>query len=149
MKPILHATSFSPASAAALETAGWLAWERGCPLVILHVAPGRDDDTPSALPPHEFESLWKQLEDWRPGRPVAVEHRLEQGDAARLIAATAQRIDASLIVLGQRERQGWRHWLFGNLADRVLHHAPCAVLLARDHSGAAARPAQLLQPATA
>lgn len=49
------------------------------------------------------------------------------GDAADVLLAVAEEIDADLIVVGNRGLTGVRRYLLGGVADRVAHHAPCSV----------------------
>ncbi|HEX3706365.1 MAG TPA: universal stress protein [Mycobacteriales bacterium] len=49
------------------------------------------------------------------------------GDAADVLLAVAEEVDADLIVVGNRGLTGVRRYLLGGVADRVAHHAPCSV----------------------
>jgi nucleotide-binding universal stress UspA family protein len=49
------------------------------------------------------------------------------GDAADVLLAVAEEVDADLIVIGNRGLTGVRRYLLGGVADRVAHHAPCSV----------------------
>ncbi|HMJ10787.1 MAG TPA: universal stress protein [Polyangiaceae bacterium] len=62
------------------------------------------------------------------------------GDAAERILALADAVDADLIVVGPRGKTGMDRLLVGSVADQVLRHAPCSVLIARvRHTGARGR----------
>lgn len=52
------------------------------------------------------------------------------GSPARVLVAEAERIDADLILVGNRHVQGLSRVL-GSVAEDVAHKAPCAVLIAK------------------
>ncbi|MDQ1746450.1 MAG: hypothetical protein QOD07_713 [Frankiaceae bacterium] len=55
------------------------------------------------------------------------------GEAADALLATAEELDAQLIVVGNRGMTGVRRYLLGSVANRVAHHARCSVHIA--HTG--------------
>jgi nucleotide-binding universal stress UspA family protein len=57
------------------------------------------------------------------------------GDPAREILAAAERLSASLIVLGRRRAGGVRRQLLGSVADRVLRGSSCSVLIVTEPEG--------------
>jgi nucleotide-binding universal stress UspA family protein len=61
----------------------------------------------------------------RASLPVTSLSRL--GDAADVLLAVAEEVDADLLVIGNRGLTGVRRYLLGGVADRVAHHAPCSV----------------------
>lgn len=62
------------------------------------------------------------------GIPVSTHARA--GDAAETILRVAEEVDADLIVVGNRGMSGVSRFLLGSVPNRVVHHAPCAVLIA-------------------
>lgn len=64
-----------------------------------------------------------------PGAPIEIVMRT--GDARDVIVNTAVEVGADLIVMGTHGRRGLRRALLGSVAESVLRHAPCPVLLMR------------------
>jgi nucleotide-binding universal stress UspA family protein len=57
---------------------------------------------------------------------------LRVGNAYEEIVSAAKETDADLIVIGSHGYSGLGSLLLGSTAERVLHHAPCAVLVVKD-----------------
>jgi len=62
---------------------------------------------------------------------VKIRSLLGRGDAAAEIGRLATEEKADLIVLATHGWTGWRHLVFGSVAERVLREAPCPVLSVR------------------
>jgi universal stress protein A len=60
-----------------------------------------------------------------------VEPRATLGDPFPVICRIAQEDHADLIVMGSHGRTGLSHVLIGSVAERVVRHAPCPVLVAK------------------
>lgn len=71
------------------------------------------------------------------GTAAAVKAEQRQGNAADQILRFAAEYQADLIVMGHRGHSGLTRLLLGSVAERVVRHAGCSVLIARD-----ARPPQ-------
>jgi nucleotide-binding universal stress UspA family protein len=54
----------------------------------------------------------------------------EEGDPADVLIAEAERLEAGLIVVGNRRMQGVGR-LLGSIANSVAHHAPCDVYVVK------------------
>jgi nucleotide-binding universal stress UspA family protein len=122
---VVAPTDLEPASRAALDLAFDLT--RQLPpieLHLLHVLPGArarrqagsDQDAPGrlgALVPRELA-----------GR---VKVHVERGDVGHVIAAAAERLSASCIVMGEQTRASFRWWFGGDAPRVVLHEAHCPV----------------------
>jgi nucleotide-binding universal stress UspA family protein len=62
---------------------------------------------------------------------VTVESLVVRGDPAVEIHRIAKERGVDLIVIATHGWTGWRHLVFGSVAERVLREAPCAVLSIR------------------
>jgi len=61
---------------------------------------------------------------------VAATHSAVSGKPAAVILAEAERVDAELIIVGNRRMQGMQRVL-GAVANEIVHHAPCDVLIVK------------------
>lgn len=57
--------------------------------------------------------------------------RVTPGDTPEQIVRVAEEVKADLIVMGTRGMTEWKSMLLGGVANKVIHHAPCPVLLVR------------------
>jgi nucleotide-binding universal stress UspA family protein len=62
---------------------------------------------------------------------VSAQVSVRFGQPADEILALAAEVDAELIVMSTHGRSGIRQWVFGTVADRILHGASCPLLLVR------------------
>jgi nucleotide-binding universal stress UspA family protein len=74
-----------------------------------------------------LEEVAERLRDH--GLTVEVEHA--EGTRAEMIVAQARHLGADLTALTSHGRGGLGRLVFGSVADEVLQHAPCPVLLVR------------------
>lgn len=143
---ILHPIDFSDPSDAAYQMACKTAREHGAALVILHVAPkdvlGYVDKNTELSAEASREKLWEAMRRPRQEETgIKVEHRLEEGDAAKGILRVADETGCGLIVMGTHGRTGLTRWFRGSVAEEVIRKAPCSVLIVKspeavsEHSG--------------
>ncbi|MGZ8595280.1 MAG: universal stress protein [Actinomycetota bacterium] len=57
--------------------------------------------------------------------------RVSPGDTPEQIVGVAQEVHADLLVMGTRGMTEWKSLLLGGVANKVIHHATCPVLLVR------------------
>jgi nucleotide-binding universal stress UspA family protein len=134
MRPILVAYDGSEGAKRALEEAAKRA--NGQPVTVVSVAEllpqfGRAG---AMLVPEEDEERKRELAEAMQilkDRGIDAKAIERRGDAAERIVDEAQNEDAELIVLGTRGLSGAKRWLMGSVSTRVVHHAPCNVLVVR------------------
>jgi universal stress protein A len=150
-KKIMVAHDFSTAADLALEAALSLARADGSSVHVLHVV---EDPVAAAWSeayifelPVVRDSIVEQAE--RSLAAVVAAHPLVSittevviGRPADAIVETAALRTMDLIVVGSHGRSGLARLFLGSAAERVLRHAPCAVLMVRQM--AAVIPAQEL-----
>lgn len=148
-RKILTTTDFSEISLQALTVASELAGHFSASLCLVHVLPV-DTPTPWDVPPYadfglaslplpEYETQVRQEVERRLAQVaardvpegVAVKTIVARGDAAGEIQRIAKEQGADLIVIATHGWTGWRHLVFGSVAERVLREAPCPVLSVR------------------
>jgi nucleotide-binding universal stress UspA family protein len=79
----------------------------------------------------EGESQLRKFIDERNVGNVRVEPRAMLGDPFAVICRVALEENTDLIVMGSHGRTGLSHVLLGSVAERVVRHAPCPVLVTR------------------
>lgn len=142
-KKILSAIDFSEASLGALNVANELALAFSAELLLVHVrhhvtwppdliaTAGVDM---AACDRELAEDAGRQLEEVARTRvPEQIEKRLilRHGDPGHEILETAKSEAVNLIVIATHGMSGWHHYVHGAVAQRVIHHTPCAVLVVR------------------
>jgi nucleotide-binding universal stress UspA family protein len=120
---ILVASDGQDGSEEIVKLAGDLATSHHAPVTLLHVLGAK-----SAVRPHRIEAQAHTLELTLPDMSEVC---IESGKASEAILQAAQRTDAAIVVLGSRRLRGLR--ALGSVSRRVVHDAPCSVLLLPPH----------------
>ncbi len=135
---ILCPIDFSGSSRAAYDKAVELAAGWGASIMLMHVY-----QTPLALPTIVFAAdLLKRiaqeadarLQDWKKAgeeRGVSVEIMNIMGTPWERIVARAREGRHDLVVVGTHGRTGIKFALLGSVAEAVVRHASCSVLVVR------------------
>jgi nucleotide-binding universal stress UspA family protein len=137
---ILHPTDYSDSSYRAFEIAADLARPYRGTILALHVVEtlGPENITfgeaVSQAQPAGYQERLK--EDFRrhlsPSTgEIPVEYLLVEGDAAEVIPRVARERNCDLIVMGTHGRTGIMRLLTGSIAERVIHNAPCPILITK------------------
>ncbi|MEO6857613.1 MAG: universal stress protein [Solirubrobacteraceae bacterium] len=80
--------------------------------------------------PFDAERILDDAREWLGERQgVTVETRAEAGDPAVVLVDIARHVGAGLIILGRRGGDFVARTLLGSVAQRVVQHAPCDVLV--------------------
>jgi nucleotide-binding universal stress UspA family protein len=85
-------------------------------------------------PPISAEQLVDEaLERFRAGNVEATGEvrRVSSGDTPDQIVEVAEKVDATLLILGSRGMSEWKSLLLGGVASKVVAQATCPVLLVR------------------
>ncbi len=136
-KKILWATDGSESADRALDLIGSLASQGGAELLVLHTVErmiGPGGRGAAELHPDEDElqaKIARQVEDLK-GKGIQAEARVQQGgahSAAHTIAEVATEEGSDLIVMGTRGHTALGGLLLGSVTQRLLHIAPCPVMV--------------------
>lgn len=133
LKHLLVATDFSEDADNAVDFAAGLAQELKASLTLMTST--YIGDTPEVSQSYiekirseaqeRIEAVRQRVED----TGVAVKVVMASGPPAQRITETAQKEAADMIVMGTHGRTGLRHMLIGSVAERVVRHATCPVLV--------------------
>jgi nucleotide-binding universal stress UspA family protein len=122
---ILLATDGSPGSWAAAPVAAGLAKAERSELRLVYV--------PDGMHPERYREVLKQLtviEKATGSSPAVVDN---PGHVAERISEAARASQSSLIVIGRRGVSGLK--ALGSVSERVMHRAPCSVLVVPPQAG--------------
>ena len=140
VKKILVPTDFSDASSEALSTAIAFARAFAARIELIHVFV---EPTYVLPPPVEMATFPFDMSEILIKVQASLEAEVQRvelagipvegqtisGRAAPEIVAHAKKVGADLIVMGTHGRSGFQHALLGSVAERVVHHSPCPVLV--------------------
>ena len=140
VKRILVPTDFSDPSAEAVGTAIALAQQAGAVVDLVHVAVEASFALPPpvdvASVPVDMAKLMEQAtqilaveEDRVRAAGLRCESAMLVGRPDAEIVARANATGAVLIVMGTHGRSGLAHALLGSVAERVVQHSPCPILI--------------------
>lgn len=95
-------------------------------LHVLNTSRGDAVVDPGFASDEDLAEVRRQLET--SGIDVEIEHRVSGNDGAEDVTTAAERLGASLVVIGLRRRSPTGKFIFGSSAQRILLDAPCPVL---------------------
>jgi nucleotide-binding universal stress UspA family protein len=141
-RKVLCPTDFSESSDVGIAAGLEMATHFGATVRVVHVvpalpAPSPDRDYTFRVPEYEAElhatakARLEELSERLRTRGATVEFSIGNGDAGREITRLAEECGADLIVIATHGETGWRHVLFGSVAEKVVRHATCPVLTVR------------------
>ncbi|MCE9951149.1 universal stress protein [Aeromonas allosaccharophila] len=139
IKTLLCPVDFSQMSRAVLDYAVFMAQSHQAQLKLIHVVDqlhGFDSykilHMTAVEITHEMERQAKaQLKELVATLPIPVTFDIRFGRAADEIVIQAKDDEVELIVMGSHGRSGISHLLVGSVAESVVRHAPCPVLVVR------------------
>lgn len=143
-KKILIGTDGSPTATDALRNAARLAKAQGAELVILCVFdPPAPNELRRIVAEAPSEMAWRitgsaAAEDVvgrgaRAASEAGIEATtiIEMGDPADMLIRVAEREHCDLILIGNKGMAGVKRFLLGSVPNKISHHAPCDVLIAK------------------
>jgi universal stress protein A len=137
---ILCPTDFSEPSFLAIDRARRLAETSGAEIILMHVVPPLPTSpAPSGM--HGFdtaaylegmltygrESMQRLIMEKLPEK-VPVRSLILAGNPSDSIISTAEEEQVDLVVIATHGHTGWRRFVFGSVAERVVRLSPCPVL---------------------
>jgi nucleotide-binding universal stress UspA family protein len=142
VRVIFCPTDFSEPSRAALQAATELAAHFGSEICLAHVVPviptlPPDPNYVFKVPEYErllhadAEKNLRTLSEEMIKQNVPVRTIVGHGPAAEEIVRLAGQESADIIVISTHGSTGWRHFVFGSVAEKVVRLAPCPVLTIR------------------
>jgi len=134
---ILCLTDFSSNAALTLQVAVDVARHYGAAVLVLHVADTLGPEklsyaeaTTRLQPEAHVAALWQRLRESAPAQPgLEIRHLLREGAPAAVIEQVVAEEHCDLLVLGTHGRTGLSHLLMGSLAEDIIRHCPCPVLV--------------------
>lgn len=136
---ILVPVDGSPSSRKAIEMALALAGKSGGKITILEVIeefgplPGYYEAAPVGVNRVKWieEQRFDKIHDVLESTSVAWDRRVLEGYPAEQICELAGKEKYDLIVIGSRGLSVLGRFLIGSVSDRVVHHAPCSVMVVK------------------
>lgn len=140
IKRILCAINTDPLADAVFEIAYELSQKIGAELALFSVLderlllPGESGfsmDDMRAMGKREIQQLFARLLEKKGTTPVA--SFTEEGNPQKMIVAAAENWKADLIIIASHARTGLNRVLMGSVAEAVLRHSQCPVLIVPAH----------------
>lgn len=153
-RKILVATDFSPAADAALDQAIWLARASGATVTLAHVLPDLRHAMHTATIDAKLDLLYaegarfhqevlgsseqqlRRMVDRAAGTDVEITCKTLMGEPYVELCRVVQQAQHDLVIAGTRGVKGWRTFLIGSTARRLIHHCPAPVWVVKpEHAG--------------
>jgi universal stress protein A len=136
LKKILCPTDFSEPSLKGVEAAAEFAATYSGEVMLIHVIPPAHTLTPPAIPSGKVLEYYEDLSrfaqkslddliDEKFSQDVSVSSRVVQGNPSDEIVRIASEEKVSLIVIATHGATGWRRFMFGSVAEKVVRMAGC------------------------
>jgi nucleotide-binding universal stress UspA family protein len=143
LKRILVPTDFSEPAKEAFKDAVELAQHFSAQLLMVHIVPPVPVPYQPMVSPSPAFDITSYLQDLvkiskdslqdyvnkHVPRGVPATVSVAAGDPAYEILRLAKELEADIIVIATHGHGGWRHFLFGSVAEKVVRQAECPVLV--------------------
>jgi nucleotide-binding universal stress UspA family protein len=144
IRTILLPTDFSECANQALSYAAFFARQNNASIICVHVIEpivpavgytGLAETLPTPDLSEQLEDAaereFPKIADCDQFKGLALEEVIAHGDAAAEIVRLAQERKVDLIVISTHGRTGIGRLFFGSIAEEVVRHAPCPVLVVK------------------
>lgn len=139
VKKILCPTDFSEPSLKGVKAAAEFAAHYSGEVILIHVVPPAHTLTPPTIPSGKvieyYEDLTRfaqksldELIEENFSKDLSVSSTVVQGNPSDEIVRTASEEKAGLIIIATHGATGWRRFMFGSVAEKVVRMAACPVL---------------------
>ena len=138
IRTILVTSDFSEESYRALEFALPLAKHFGATVHVVHVYEGAHQFSSIATSPMLWsdveiaQRLAEQVQRRFGTHPRTQDCHIRTGKPFQEIIATAQELEADLIVIATHGHGGFKRLTLGSTTEKIIRHAPCPVLVVRE-----------------
>ena len=129
-KRILVPLDGSPLAEKSLSHAQALGHKFGSHLLLLRVSTTDKKNDPVTGQDPRMVYLEQIAVDLRESG-LAVECRVQGGDPSSAIIELAESDKVDLVVMTSHGRTGLARWVYGSVAEKVLHHARCPLMFVR------------------
>jgi nucleotide-binding universal stress UspA family protein len=82
-------------------------------------------------PTEEVDGILQAAADAAAAAGIEVRTHPREGDPADAILSVAEEQGADVIVVGNKGMTGTKRFLLGSVPNKISHHAPCCVLIAK------------------
>ncbi|MFC2077852.1 universal stress protein [Candidatus Bipolaricaulota bacterium] len=138
-KKILCPTDFSEPACTGIVAAGEMAKRFSAELILMHAVGAIPAlDTPAGISSFDVAAYQRELTDSaeryleerqaKVPEGVPVRTLVTHGEAGHEIVRVAEEEGVDLIVMATHGATGWRHRIFGTVAEKVVRTAHCSVL---------------------
>lgn len=102
------------------------------PMVLLAADPYLYDEM-TRMGADEARAYLSEIASNLSAADLAIETYVVNGSPAEAIVQYATENHVDLIVMSSHGRTGSSRWVYGSVAEKVMHHAPCATAIIRAH----------------
>jgi nucleotide-binding universal stress UspA family protein len=78
-----------------------------------------------------YEKFFKHLRQEAKEQGLPIQTEVAIGHPAEQIIYWAERHHVNVIVMGHQTKNTFGKWLLGSVPDKVVHHAPCTVIVVK------------------
>jgi nucleotide-binding universal stress UspA family protein len=133
LRPAIHlAQAMGQRATAADEQVRLVLLRVASPLTLMAADPYLYDET-IRMSLDEAQTYLNSLAADLDATPATIITQVVAGSPADAIVHYAEENAIDLIVMSSHGRTGSRRWVYGSVAEKVLHHAPCATAIIRAH----------------